>query len=1237
MADFLLHVQTLNEYESELDSQDPSTQDETTYGLFKSESQEMWDHIKEFFTATINQLQAGKDKKQKGELEEIADIRSRYKNAFAVFRRIMQKCEAAIKEVRAADSKAAEKDTAHSSFHVPPCDIEIFSGDYLKWPSFRDLFTAVYINNTRLSKVEKLFHLNAKTSGDAKEIVSKASLTHDGFDVAWSNLKQRFENKRILINSQLRILFNLPKVSTESGDAIKTLQNAINNSISALKIHEINISNWDCIFIYLCSTRLPELTLSLWEQSVRDKTEIPKWEDFDAFLIGRYRTLETISDFRSSESGSKNFTSATSHPRSVKSHQTNVTMPTCKLCPNQQHTIRNCPKFLQMNVEDRLDFIRRHGLCLNCFSRAHGVKNCNSSHNCYTCDQRHNTLLHINRGSNVSQSQFENSSGGNPNSRQTANSTASNSNYRGRNSQSGTNSRSGSQKNFNVQIQDEDQASISHNVQANFAAGSTGVLLGTAVVQIYHLGHFYPARALIDSGSEGTFISDRLFRLLELPSRSISAKISGLNNGVSASCTKVCSLVLSSRFNSGFRLQADAYVIPKVTGKLPSSSISAAHFANLPDVQLADSDFFTRSDIDLLIGSDLAPAIMLNGVRHNICGSLLGQETVFGWILSGPVVQISSFSTSIALGDEDTLDKSISRFWEVEELPKSPVQSEADKFCEQYFRQTTRRDSDGRYVVSLPFKDSFPHGSTLGNSRPSAYAQFLRNENRLLRISEVKGDYDKVLQEYLDLGHMHFIAPPRTELTTPLHYYLPHHAVIKPESTTTKLRVVFNASSPSSSGKSLNDVLHTGPVLQLDLTLLVLRWRFFQFVFNADIEKMYRQIRVAPSQQSFQRILFRESENGLVRDYELSTVTFGVNCAPYLAIRTLHQLADDVRNEFPLASDILRNYMYVDDVLAGAHEISRAEQACDEVISALTSAGFSLRKWTSNSKQILSRINPEHVLRSEFLEFEDSSNAKTLGIRWNAQTDDFYFSATSLESQCKVTKRVVLSQISKLFDPAGWLAPCIVSVKMLMQKLWLEKIDWDVELPVHLSQEWHNFLHDFPNIEKIRIPRWINYSPSCQIQFHIFCDASERAYAATIYTRISVDNVISCHLLTAKSRVAPVKTISLPRLELCGAVLAAEMSESIISKLEVSGSETFFWTDSTIVLAWLRKPPCTWSTFVANRVSTISAITVRSDWFHVDTHSNPADLVTRGLLPSDIISNYLWWDGPDWLLQPQSK
>ena len=173
----------------------------------------------------------------------------------------------------------------------------------------------------------------------------------------------------------------------------------------------------------------------------------------------------------------------------------------------------------------------------------------------------------------------------------------------------------------------------------------------------------------------------------------------------------------------------------------------------------------------------------------------------------------------------------------------------------------------------------------------------------------------------------------------------------------------------------------------------------------------------------------------------MSTVTFWMNCAPYLAIRTLHQLSDDVKEELPRASTILREYMYVDDVLAGAHSISEAIRARDEVKTALSSAGLSLRRWTSNSKSILSGIAPEHILNSEFLEFEDSSIGNTLGIRWNAQSDILYFSALKLDETKKITKREFLSQISKLFDPEGWLAPCIVIAKMLMQKIWLEKID----------------------------------------------------------------------------------------------------------------------------------------------------------------------------------------------------
>ncbi|KAH8357074.1 hypothetical protein KR200_003634, partial [Drosophila serrata] len=194
--------------------------------------------------------------------------------------------------------------------------------------------------------------------------------------------------------------------------------------------------------------------------------------------------------------------------------------------------------------------------------------------------------------------------------------------------------------------------------------------------------------------------------------------------------------------------------------------------------------------------------------------------------------------------------------------------------------------------------------------------------------------------------------------------YLPHHAVLKPESTSTKLRVVFNASSPSTNENSLNDILHAGPVLQSDLTIQILKWRYFQYVLSADITKMYRQIWVDPKHTPFQRILFRNKE-GDIRDFELQTVTF--------AIRVLKKLAEDVQGPFPKASRIINQNMYVDDVLARANSRNEAQPSIQELQEALNSAGFPLRKWTANHRSILENIPVEHLLHSEFLELDAES------------------------------------------------------------------------------------------------------------------------------------------------------------------------------------------------------------------------------------------------------------------------
>lgn len=754
----------------------------------------LWEKVEQEYE-TCSSILAGEETD-----ETMSVIQSKYDYCYSVY----ESCAAQLSEQIEATTPRAQQaapTVVSSGCRLPPCDTGIFSGDYLRWPTFRDLFTAIYINNSRLTDVEKLFHLNSKTSGEAHDIVSKSPLTNDGFVSAWSNLTQRFENKRLLVNSQLKVLFDLPNIPHESGAAIKNLQSTIQSCLTALEISKVKTENWDCLLVFLCSSKLPKLTLSLWEQSLHGKTDIVSWAGLDSFLQERYRTLEAIEDIKPS-STAQTFQKSkkdTVPPKRIQSfeNKVNIKPQSCKLCSKENHPIRLCPQFLQMSVPDRCTYIKQQKLCLNCFARQHQVAQCTSIHNCFTCKGRHNTLLH--RGVNP-QIPAAPSSSANP-------ATPANSHH-------------------NI------QSTSSSNVQNYFTSNSQNVLLGTAVINICHRGTCFKARALIDSGSEATFISERMFNIVKPFFQNVHAQVAGLNQAVAAKPEKLCHFDIGSPSKPRIKIEASAFVLPHLAGNLPSYPIPSNFVNQIPDLPLADPSFYRSSQIDVLIGADILPAILLGGSRSNICGSLLGQETIFGWILSGPVKSpsnstvISAFTTRISVSQNQKLENLLTRFWEVEDLPSKMVKK-SDSDCECNFVRTTTRNNEGRYVVTLPFKT--PDSISLGHSRSIALSQFLRSENRFKKNPELKLQYDSVLQEYLDLGHMREV-PPSNDSDN---FYLPHHAVLKPDSTTTKLRVVFNASSPSSNGQSLNDVLHPGPVLQSDLTIQIIKWRFFRYVFNS--------------------------------------------------------------------------------------------------------------------------------------------------------------------------------------------------------------------------------------------------------------------------------------------------------------------------------------------------------------------------------------------------------------------
>ncbi|XP_025407359.1 uncharacterized protein LOC112681309 [Sipha flava] len=324
----------------------------------------------------------------------------------------------------------------------------------------------------------------------------------------------------------------------------------------------------------------------------------------------------------------------------------------------------------------------------------------------------------------------------------------------------------------------------------------------------------------------------------------------------------------------------------------------------------------------------------------------------------------------------------------------------------------------------------------------------------------------------------------------------------------------------------------------------------------------------------------------------------------------------------------------MDDLLSGAGTKKEAINIRDDIITVLNSAGFELSKWSSNAPELLRGLSTiDDKLDSKNSSIDKQKIKKLLGIFWNQENDSYQYKVEKYQLNIRATKRNVLAEIASIFDPLGLINPITVRLKLVMQKLWQLSVDWDEPLPTDLLNEWRKNREDLDSINSLVINRLItDSSKNCSVQIHGFADASISAYGACLYIRTqNKDGTITTNLICAKSRVAPLKTITLPRLELLAAVLLTRLAAKYIPCLQLHIENTYYWTDSTIVLAWISAPASKWKTFVGHRVSEIQELSSISQWRHVNTEDNPADIVSRGCTASKIIESSLWWNGPDWL------
>ncbi|OXA62059.1 hypothetical protein Fcan01_00716 [Folsomia candida] len=605
------------------------------------------------------------------------------------------------------------------------------------------------------------------------------------------------------------------------------------------------------------------------------------------------------------------------------------------------------------------------------------------------------------------------------------------------------------------------------------------------------------------------------------------------------------------------------------------------------------------SEIHILLGSNHIGRI-LTGRMAKVSPTIIATETTVGWYLNGEASVPKQRTMAQLCIAKLAKTEDISVLWDLDILgiKDSALRvstEEHDQQVKEDFQKKLRRADDGRYVVKLPWiSESIPLPHIRG---------FLEAEGIVEVYAEKGTDHD---------GH-----------------YLPHRPVFKPDSLTTPVRPVFDASCRVGNQPSLNQCLEKGPNLVEMILPILLRFRKEKVGAISDIMKAFQMIQVDGEHRKYQRFLWWEDQGKkLLKVYQHCRVIFGMNCSPFILAAVLDfHLSQVPENEKKTSLELLRS-LYVDNCVTSFDTLKEYEKFKNESTMILERAKMDLRQWESNADQVM-----------------ENEITSVLGYKWNKKSDQLYCDIPTEwgeEGDPVITKRSVLSLAAQVFDPIGYTSPAVLQLKLLLQESWAQDMKWDEQWDEVKSAKVTMWYKQMSSLGEIKIPRWA-VNNSAKLQLHIFTDASKDGYGGIVFVRCQERGLESAtvQLLLAKSRIAPLqkkpdqKNVTIPRLELLGCLIGARLAETVKRAMGYEDIPTVYWTDSTTALAWIRRDG-DWGTFVGNRVRQILKISNKEEWRHVPGKINPADLPSRGCSPTELLLSK-WWEGPDWLRESEDN
>ena len=1170
---------------------------------------------------------------------------------------IKSRCREVILRSSSFDSPTSYDDKPHQ--YLEKTKLKKFTGILSDWPSFWQLYDALIHSRGDIEPIIKFNYLRNYLSGEPEELIRSLRLTAENYIPAVQLLLNRYGDSGKLRKLYVKKLENLktPKYELSS---LKSFSSSIRCIFAELH----GIYNPPDTVDYISTSLTSKLPRKIYTQLATDtkKFEFSVPELLDAVDLHinllEYLDLSEDEDNKPKKhvdsSSTKTHTSRDSHTKTfTNSKQPPVGKPrhnvSCPLC-NGTHKVVECKTYKgRDNIHDR---VKRLNLCFNCLSSKHKSHQCTSKFSCYHCHQRHHSVL-----CNLKSSQLGergNRSGSHGNEKSAGSSSHTNTTHRSpapersvpsthtntlqaevqtadtptnsTNVSSSTRTKTNSSTSSN--FSDKEKFTLNINeVISMFNATDVQELppavLPTSQIKITRGRQQTQARALIDSGSQKSFISTELAKRLKLP---VVNKIRmQLNAFLGNSLSKEFDVV-KARVKLGHRHFVCRLIVhDNVCTPITCAGLKQMHRdLRKRGIKLADPDIRSEvlDDIQILIGVDYFSKVVTTTRRIGNYDTLVTPAGVapFGQThtklanneLNGSVAHVHcsrltvdttpklSHITPECNNINDKLDYSIEQLWSLDTIGIKPEQyTTREQVTVDKVVSSLSKTPDG-YVVKLPFDSEI---------RPSvnyktAYAQMANLVSKFQRDVEMYEQYQNVISDYLSRD---FIEP--ISLNTQDGCFLPHHPVIK-DSVTTPLRIVFNASSKPVGGKSLNDCMHSGPSLTQKLLDNLLIFRSKPYAVVADISKAFHRIYIHPEDRKFTKFLWIARDRAILTCYQFQRVIFGLNSSPYVLSQVLKS---HLSLDWPIPH--LDKNFYVDNFLKVYDEETTAVAEKVVIDNVLADASMPLQSWNSNSTQFRDTYNVELDQQS------------MLGLLWEASVDRIRFKSYQFEiDYLRFTKRKFVSCVASVFDPLGLVSPLIITCKLLIQTLWQNKVGWDDVIPHDIALECGKSLKEFHKLNELFFPRFVLKNPCSLV---VYTDASQKAYGAVAYSYCSNES----HLICSKARVAPCnKTLTIPKLELMAILVGCRLINNLFSQFDVT--QVSLYSDSLVAISWVSNVHKDLKDiFVSNRVKEIQTLMESRGIkiFHTDSLDNPSDNCSKAKSAKHYINNELWEHGPRYM------